>query len=422
MKRHKIVYNLRVCHHPVTTSFNGKISMNDAYIECSYNISVGFESTCVALEQPSFSNFIFRTTSYAYTTRSSFINKTNFDAVVFCGAHEPIGEISMAPEVIDHGIDFFTFGAIIPDACQIPSDDLDNSSIATSINEIGYIIVDGIPEPPFTNPIKFFHPFRCSFVITLHQITLTFGDSLIPVPPVSQKGSPVVGDGFVYTFDVGNQRISNSNINIGLFPVMPNWLRDGLCFHRHVSIPFTSLVVVLDFEFSLLAGPSKISHNPASDLPDKSNGPSFDLVTITSDEQSWYLIVSFSIFPVSWRRHFSNMGWQFILFFEFEKLEERSPGGIILSDDGLSGRSTYTRTEGLVFLLGVPVNLTLEKGLSSLVIDNVPECRTSFGDLEDFFMVSEFDSEGVGAFHTKIEYNKEVFKDIGEKQKGGIVR
>ena len=406
MKRRKIVYNLRVCHHPVTTSFNGKVSMNDAYIECSYNITVSLESTGFTLEQSSPSNLIIGTTSWACVARSSFINKTKFDAIVFCGVHEPFREIFMAPEVIDHGIDFLTFRATVPDACQIPSDDLDDSSITTSIDEIGHVVVDGVPESPFTDLIEFFHPFRCSFVVAFHQITLTFSDPLIPVPPIGQEGSPVVGDGSVYTFDVGDQRISNSDIDVGLFFVMPNWLREDLCFHRHVSIPFTSLVVVLDFESPLFTAPSKFAHDPASDLFGEPDGPTFNSVFITPDEQSWYLIVPFSILPVSWRRHFSDIGWEFTLLLEFEKFEERFPSSIVLSDDRLSGRSTYTRTEGLVFILGIPIDIALEKGLSPFVIDDVPECGAALGDLKDFRMISELDSKGVGAFHTKIEYAK----------------
>lgn len=406
MKRHKIVYNLRVCHHPVTTPFNGKVSMNDAYIECSYNISVGFESTSFTLKQSSPSNFIIGTASWTYAARPSFINETNFNTMVLCGVYESFREISMAPEIIDHGIDFLTFGFIVPDACQISSNDFNNPSIPTSIDEVGNIIIDGVPESSFANSIEFFHSFRCSFVVAFHQITLTLGNPLVPVPPVGQERGPVVGDGLVYTFDVGNQRISNSNINIGLFPVMPNWLRDGLCLHRHVSIPFTSLVVVLDFEFSLLASPSEVSHDPTSDLLRESDGPTFNPIFITSDEQSWYLIVPFSIFPVSWRTHLSYIRWQFTLLFEFEKFKERFPSSIVLSDDTLSGRGTYIRTEGLVFILGNPVDITPEKGLSPFVIDDVPERRTSFGDFKDFGMISESDSEGVGAFHTEIKYAK----------------
>jgi len=306
----------------------------------------------------------------------------------------------MTPEIVDHGIALLALGAVIPDAHQIPGVYFRYTGISTPTDEIGNIFVDGLPEPFLSGSIDALQSGRGLFAIAELQFLLCLGNISIPVPPIREQRRAIISDGLGYSFDDGSYGIADTNINIGL--VLPKWLRDCLCFDRHVGIPFS--IPIVDFQCPLFTAPSEITKDAPPNLLREPDGPVFNTITVLSYKHTEFYFILITVFPISWRAHPSYMRWQSAFLFHLEQSEERFPGGIVLSDDLLCRCRTDVRGERLIFILGIPIDCSGEERLSPLIVDDIPECRASFGEFEKSVLIAELDCEGVRASHSEIIY------------------
>jgi len=126
------------------------------YIQRSDNISMGFNSTVEALEQPLLLPHIFRATPWAPGRCTILLNKFHLDSKVFRCSFQALNNISERPEVVDHCVDFVSFVVVLSNAADIPDDDLTNPSLTAELDEAMNDRVDSMSEPSLPHAIQ--HP------------------------------------------------------------------------------------------------------------------------------------------------------------------------------------------------------------------------------------------------------------------------
>lgn len=412
MKRKKILYNPWLCHQPVITF----PSMGNAYIHRSNSIPMSFQSTILALEQPTPFNDIFTSTSRAYTTGPSFIDEGGLDTIILCGILEPINEIFMAPEVIDHGVGLFTHRAIVSDVCKVSGHDLTNIMFDTFLHKTIDELVHRISMPSGSDSIELPHSLRSPSIIGFLESGLIFGNFFIPVPPIAQHLIPTVGYRDFSTFDNSGDRATNPDIDIG--SSMPTWLTYRFSLHRLMGDP--SLSVIDEFQCSLLTTPSGFAFDPTFELEREDNLSPLDFVTIAADDIDERQFPGIPVFPVSRRGYLSNMGWELAFDFELEQGEERTPCVDIFPDDLLCCSTSNPAFELVTEILGLPINFTIEKALPTPVIELIPERGTANGSIHYNIGMLEYYLESVTPFHVSDYIFLIDYKSIALYLRGGI--
>jgi len=406
MRRYKIVYNLGVCHHPVTIPFTAR-AMNETYIEYTYTISMCFEPTRLAFEQSTSSNFIGRPASGTDTASVSFIDESHGDTVVLGSGLNAFSQIVMTPEIVYQSIGLGSFGFVVANTRQIAHNDLSYAIAMASANEITNEMVDSISESSLPSLVELFESFRSMFTSASFEFTLILCDTFVPVPPIRQKRRSAIRNRSLHTIDSCGYRIPNAQIHVGM--VLPNWLINSLCLHRYVGIPFMPGLVVVDFQQPVCSSPPEIATYPTFDSLWQSDSPAFDLITIISNENARDDLFGIPILPISRRTDPLDTGWKFAFVLHPEKFEETPPRSVVLANDLLCGGGADIGNECLVLRRIFPVQFSFEEGLPTFVVQYIPECRTTVSEFDGLLFVLEPDRECVSAPHTNMDMDDTTY-------------
>lgn len=396
MKRTKIVYNLWLCHQPVTTF----PSLGNAYIHRSNHIPVEFGSTVLAPEQSATLCDGCSSTIRANARRVRLINDISSDAIVLCGYSEPIYEIFMAPKIVYHGVCPCPFGTSIPYVGEIADHDFIHTVLNTFSYEIMDEFVDGIPMSPGSGLVEFGQAFGRVPIIHLFKFGLMFGNSFVPVPPVTQHSVSTINEWPLPAIDDRGNRAFNSNIYIGFG--VSTWLINRFSLNGLMGNPI--LAVVDEFEFSLLTTPAGFSFNTAFEVEWEYYVPTINTITITSEDIDEFEFASISILPVTRGGNFSNMCREFTFDLCPQKSKESPPAISVFPDDLLCGSRANPSFELIVEVFLGPINLTIEETLPTPVIEFIPKSGAPDCSMFNDVGLSELDFESVTSFHIKEAY------------------
>jgi len=304
----------------------------------------------------------------------------------------------MAPEVVYHRIGFFAFRAVVPYACQIASENLTDTIFDAFLHETVDKFVHSISMSHSASSIEHFQSLGCVSIIDIFERGLMFCNASIPVPPVREHFISTVGNRGISSIDDCGNRIANSNIHISFG--LSTYLTNLLSLYGLMGNPM--FAIVDEFEFSLLTTPSKFTFNPAFELERECNLLTFDFVILTFNNIDELELASISIFPIAWRLDLSNMRWKCSFSLLLQQSKEGFPSIGVFSDDLLCGSTPDPTFELVIEILGLPVNLALEKALPTPVIKLVPERSTTCSSIYYDFRMLEYDFECIASVHSNI--------------------
>lgn len=373
--------------------------MNETYVQSAHDVPVGFDATGEALEEPSSSSVFCATAPRAPTAGSAFVLERQYYPEVFGGVAEPICDILVVPEVVDHGAGLpAPLLAVVPDVCEVSSDYLAHTQRPASLDKSMDVGVDLLPEPEPTGSIELLEPPRGLPAIYGCQGGFVTCYLLVPVPPIGEQRCAVIGQGLPLALDIAGYDAPHSEVNV--CPLVSHWLMQRLCPYWLVGVPPLPEFIILNFEGALLSVPLGLPEYPALDLLWEFDPSSLDLVAVVADEDYESAPPHIAVFPVSRRSDILDVAWKIVCFFSLEKCEEGLPSLIILPYDLLGCCGANSGGELSVLIVRIPIDLSREEALSSPVVHGVPESGAVVGELEHPPVIAvKFDAEGICPSH-----------------------
>jgi len=123
----------------------------------------------------------------AATAGTSLVNEADGDTVVLRSPLEPVGDVLMTPEIIDHRTTLCAPAlGTVTDAVEVACHDFVHPILVAELDKVADVVVDRLPKPPFPQAVQPRELGRGVRTIDRGEEVLTRGDFISPVPPVAQ--------------------------------------------------------------------------------------------------------------------------------------------------------------------------------------------------------------------------------------------